>query len=112
MVFPEITNRWTTVGSTATSDWYALEFGQPHNISGVKIYLVADGENFDIPDSVAIEYKNANEWLPVKLKEHMPLKLIGNTANEIVFSKVTASAIRINFKHTTKQVAVSEIECY
>jgi hypothetical protein len=110
--FTEITSRWTTVGSTATSDWYALDFGQPHNISGVKIYLVADGENFDIPDSVATEYKNANEWLPVKLKEHMPLKLIGNTANEIVFSKVTASAIRINFKHTTKQVAVSEIECY
>ncbi|HEX5152096.1 MAG TPA: trehalase family glycosidase [Parafilimonas sp.] len=110
--FPEITNRWTTLGSTASSDWYALDFGHNHTISGIKIYFIADGENFDVPDSADIEYEGKSKWLPVEPKAQTPLKFIGNTVNEIVFSKVTANAIRINFKHTRKQVAVSEIECY
>ena len=110
--FTEITNRWTTFGSTVSSDWYALDFGQTHNISGIKIYLVTDDETFGIPDDIVIEYRSDGKWLPVKPKAQAPVKFIGNTVNEIVFDEVTASTIRIQFKHTTKQVAVSEIECY
>ena len=110
--FPEITNRWTTSGSVSNIDWYALDFGRAHEISSVKIYLVDDGDIFGVPDNISIEYKNGNEWNPVKLIESNHPKFIGNTVNEIDFNKVSADAIRINFMHTKKQVAVTEIESY
>ncbi|MGH2565409.1 MAG: discoidin domain-containing protein, partial [Ginsengibacter sp.] len=109
--FSAITNRWTTLGSTSKIDWYALDFGQPHKISSINLYLYNDGKTFTVPDRVTIEYQNNGDWIPVKLKKQNP-KFIGNTVNTIVFDKVTASRIRINFTHQAKQVAVSEIECY
>ena len=110
--FPEITNRWTTLGSTSKTDWFAVDFGKRQEVSGVKIYLFADGKTFASPDSIAIEYENNGQWFPVNKKEQRPAKPVGNTVNTIVFDKVGTSGIRINFKHVTKHVAVSEIECY
>jgi hypothetical protein len=107
--FPEITNRWSTLGSGSVNDWYALDFDQPHELSMVKIYLYSDGNNFAVPDSLSIEYKKGDTWLPLIIKE---TKLVGNTVNTIPFDKVLASEVRINFKHKTKQVALVEIECY
>jgi len=110
--FSEITNRWTTERSTSQNDWYAIDFGEPHQLSSVKLYLFADSKTFAVPDAATIEYKNGVQWIPVKLKEQDAGKLIGNTVNTIPFDKITANKIRINFKHTKMQVAVSEIECY
>lgn len=110
--FTEITNLWTTAGSTSGTDWYALDFGEPHKISNVKIYLVADDKLFNVPDTISIEYKYDSNWKRVQLDKQMPAKITGNTINEFYFPAINASAIRINFRHTTKQVAVSEIECY
>ena len=110
--FTEITNRWTTLGSTSNIDWYAIDFGHPHEISNIKLYLFADNKTFAVPDKVTIEYKNGDQWLPVKLKNQSAGKLIGNTVNTIAFNKISATNIRINFKHKFKQVAVSEVECY
>jgi len=110
--FTEITNRWTTLGSTSKNDWYALDFGQPYEISNVKLYLFADNKTFTVPDEVTIEYKNGEQWLPVKLKNTNAGKLTGNTVNTISFNGVIATNIRVNFQHKTKQIAVSEIECY
>jgi hypothetical protein len=110
--FTEITNRWTTAGSSSNTDWYALDFGKSQNISSVKIYLVDDGSNFKVPDAISVDYKKGNTWIPVNLPAGSSNQLIGNTANTIHFSKVNATALRINFTHHTKQVAVSEIECY
>jgi hypothetical protein len=110
--FPEVRNRWTTLGSNAKSDWFALDFGQAREISSVKIYPFSDGETFGVPDSVGIEYQNGGEWLPVKIKELNPEKFVGNTMNTIIFDKVAATRIRINLKHEKKQLALSEVECY
>ncbi|MGH2563064.1 MAG: MGH1-like glycoside hydrolase domain-containing protein [Ginsengibacter sp.] len=110
--FSAITNRWTTIGSTSKTDWYAVDFGQPREISVVKLYLYSDDKTFSVPDGVTIEYQNDGSWLPVKLRKQNTGKLISNTVNAIPFGKVTASRIRINFKHDKKQVAVSEVACY
>ena len=110
--FPEITNRWTSLGSTAASDWLALDFGQSREISRVKIYSFADGNTFAAPDSYTIEYQNGSQWLPVKVREVNPAKPAGNTVNTMVFEKAAATRIRINFKHETKAVAISEVEVY
>ena len=110
--FPEITNRWTTLGSTARSDWFAVDFGQPREISSIKIYPVADNKIFAPPDSLAIEIQSGNEWMPVTIKTREPANPVGNTENTLVFDKLTAARIRINFVHAKKQIAISEIECY
>jgi len=59
-----------------------------------------------------VTYNNGTQWLPVKLPSQKSPPLAGNTVNTIVFDKVQASGIRINFIHSKSQVALSEVECY
>jgi Mannosylglycerate hydrolase MGH1-like glycoside hydrolase domain/NedA-like, galactose-binding domain/Glycosyl hydrolase family 65, C-terminal domain len=110
--FPEITNRWTTLGSIAKTDWFSIDFGQPREISMIKIYAVADNETFLAPDSFTIEFQYGNKWIQVPIKEQRPAKPVGNTETTLSFDKITTTRIRINFAHAQKQVAISEIECY
>lgn len=110
--FSEITNRWTTLSSSSQNDWYALDFGQPKKVSCIKIYPYADGKIFDIPDSFKIEYKSKGQWTPIVVKKQQPLKPIGNTVNTITFNDITSNEIRINFKHSKKAIAISEVEVY
>lgn len=109
--FPEIRNRWSTLGSHSTTDWFALDFGQAHEVSGVKIYPYTD-DIIGVPDSFSVEYENAGQWLPVKVKELNPARPAGNTVNTLVFDKVSTSRIRINLKHEKNPVALTEVECY
>jgi hypothetical protein len=110
--FPEITNRWTTLGSTAKTDWFSIDFGQPREISSIKIYPVADDKTFAAPGSFAIEIQKDDKWIPVAIKRQQPANPTGNTENSLVFDKIITSRVRINFAHAQKQVAISEIECY
>ena len=110
--FPEIVNYWSTLGSKNGIDWYALDFGRPKDISDVKLYFFDDGKTFSVPDSVTIELKNDTGWTPVSIQQQVPTSLLGNTVNSFSFNKISASAIRINFKHSSKQTAISEVECY
>ncbi len=109
--FPEITNRWTTLGSNVRRDWFALDFGIANKISTVKVYLLSDTVTLDVPDSIKVEYKTGEGWIPVKLKVKSG-KFIGNTVNTIYFDPVNTTGIKINFIHPKKPVAVTEIECY
>ena len=109
--FPEISNRWTTLGSGSQDDWYALDFGNAREISTVKLYLFGDDKTFDTPDSFRIEYMTNGRWQPVQLKKSESLKPVVNTVNSIEFDKITSTSIRILFTHRKGEVAVSEIEC-
>jgi len=108
--FPEITNRWSTEGSTSSTDWYAVDFGKAREVSKVKIYLFADDKIYGVPEGYKLEYKNGSDWLA--LQGASPTSLVGNTVSTITFNKVSTTAIRLNFKHQTKQVALVELECY
>ena len=113
--FPENNmNNWTTLGSTSDTDWYALDFGQPREISSVKIYLYADGKFYSAPENFNIEYFDGTQWQPVKETERKPEKPLENAVNTVAFDKVSATQIRINFKHKPQglAVAVAEVECY
>jgi hypothetical protein len=107
--FPEISNRWTTEGSKSATDWYAVDFGQPRELSSAMIHLYSDDKTFGLPEDYSIEYRNGNEWFPAKGQS--PTKLMGNTVSTITFNKVTATGLRVIFKHV-KQVALVELECY
>jgi len=110
--FPEITNRWTTLGSASKTDWFALDFGKPGNISLLKLYLVVDSISFGTPDNITIEYQNKDEWVAIKTLKQLPLQLTGNSVNTFSFDTITTSRIRIRFTHAAKAVAVTEVECY
>lgn len=110
--FPEITNRWTSLGSAAKEDWYAVDFGQKRTISTLKFYFVSDTATFAVPEGIKIEYEHGGQWLPVKINIQNTGKLIGNTVNTLIFPAIATSRIKITFRHEKKQVAVSEVECY
>jgi len=110
--FPEITNRWTTQGSTSDSDWYKIEFNTPKEISTIRLYPIADGNEFDLLDEILITIQNGNKWVQPTLNDPRQLHLTPNTANEISFTKTKATGVVLTFKHPKKQVAISEIECY
>jgi hypothetical protein len=109
--FPEITNHWMTKGSTSATDWFAVDFGSTKEISTIKVYLFADDKQYALPDSISFEYHNGSDWMPVKIKKQ-PEKLIANTVNFFNIEKADALKIRLNFKHSQKQVALCELECY
>lgn len=110
--FTEITNRWTTTGSLSGNDWYAVDFGEVKPVSKLILYFFADNNLYAVPEAVTIEYKNGGSWLPLKISRQHPAGITGNTANSFYTEKVMAAQVRINFKHTAKQVAVSEVEIY
>ncbi len=109
--FPEVNNWWTTEGSTADEDWYALDFGQPRVVSNVKLYLFADGKLFDVPKNLSVEYENDGEWKPVKLREGN-LTIFANTETTIPFEKISTNKIRVVFMYKELNVALTEIEVY
>ncbi len=108
--FTEISNRWSA--PAPGTDWFALDFGKPYEISSVKVYPFVDGKTFGIPDSIAVEYQKGAEWIPVKPEEQDPEKPAGNTVNTVTFDKVSAQRIRINFKHPSTGLALAELQCY
>src|SRR6185503_9710951 len=76
--FPEIRNRWSTLGSKSPSDWLAIDFGQPRVISEVRIYPFVDSTTFGIPDDVSIDFKNDKEWVPITISQRIPEKILAN----------------------------------
>jgi len=112
--FAEIKNWWSTYRSQSITDWYALDFGQPREVSQVKLYLYADGKTYGKPDDYNIEYYDGKQWLPVTVKERTPSNPVGNTVNTVIFKNVRTKQIKVNFKQHSKglHIAVSEIECY
>ncbi len=108
--FTEISNRWTTLGSTAKSDWYGLDFGNAISISGIKVYPFADKKIFFSPDSIRLEYQKGDQWLDIPLKENRQDSIVANTGNTILFEAVRASRIRVHFAHGSGAVAISELE--
>ncbi len=109
--FHEIMNRWSTLGTNSNEDWFALDFGQPKEISMVKIYPYADDKDLFVPEAFSVEYQHNGEWLPVSVKGANPSKPVANTVNTIVFDKISAAQIRIKLKHN-KSMALAEVECY
>jgi hypothetical protein len=112
--FPEIKNRWTTLGSSSASDWYKIDFGEVRNISSAKLYFFEDDKIYRKPDDFIIEYWDGRQWLKVNEKSRIPVSPVGNTVNTINFDNVATTGIRFIFKNESKKfaVALAEIQLY
>ena len=112
--FPEITNRWSTYGSTSGSDWYALDFGKVRKVSSAKLYFFEDNKNYKTPDEYFVEYWDGKQWQKVNEKSRMPVLPAGNTVNTVDFEKVSTTKMKFIFKNKSKKfaTAVLEIQLY
>lgn len=105
-------NRWTTQGSTADSDWYALDFGQPWTVSCVKLHFYADGQTFAAPADYAVERWDQGRWVVVPLVRRVPVQPLAGTVNTVEFSPILTTQLRVQFKRSALPLALAEIECH
>ena len=110
--FREISNRWTTLGSQSTTDWYGIDFGKGEDISNVRVSLYTDGEKFGLPENIQLEYKKGSDWVPVKTINQIPSALTANTTNIFTIEKINTKELRVKFMHENSQVALTELQCY
>ena len=59
-------DRWTSYNSSATEDWFRVDFGQDHTIHTVKLYFYDDGGGVRAPSSYRIQYWNGSSWVNVQ----------------------------------------------
>ena len=105
---------WSAVGSPNRSDWVAVDFGEPREISEVKLYLYGNGTDCHAPENYSIEYWNGTEWRPVNAPVQEPAVPIANTVNRVYFDPVRTSQIRAVFTHKGNGSfsALAELEAY
>lgn len=106
-------NRWTTAGSTNTSDWIAVDFGTKRDIHEVVLYVLDDGEKVQPPTSTKLEYLDGSDWKPVRDAEHHPRAPTGRRANHVRFHPIQAQQLRVVLTHPPGSASgLSEFEAW
>lgn len=79
-------------------EYVEYDFGVPHTISMSKVYWFDDGPDGGcrIPDEWEILYLTGNVWKPVKIRK--PYMVSKNSWDSVLFSPVTASALKLKVK--------------
>ncbi|MBM4096226.1 MAG: discoidin domain-containing protein [Planctomycetes bacterium] len=93
-------NRWTCEGSTAASDFMAIDFGTPRLVDRAKLYLLDDGKGVVPPERFDLEYLDGKDWKPVVNAARSPEKPAGRMANTVRFQPVSTSGIRAILRHS------------
>lgn len=93
-------NRWTCEGSTAASDFIAIDFGTPRLVDRAKLYLLDDGKGVVPPERFDLEYLDGKDWKPVVNAARSPEKPSGRMANTVRFQPVSTSGIRATLHHS------------
>jgi hypothetical protein len=103
-------NRWTSFESPNTSDWLAIDFGQPKRVGRVELAIYDDRGGVRAPANYVIECFDGTTWQTVKNVQRSPEKPVGGQFNEVRFDPVNASRIRVVFTHEqNSKSGVSEI---
>ncbi len=117
---------WGTVGSTAHSDWIALDLGQPQTLDDVRVYFYRSssppGEQHGFPSGTragyappwlyVLQYFDAGVWKTVPGQVRDRLIAQGNR-NRIRFPPLRAQRWRIQVTHAGAQrTGIKEIQAY
>ncbi|MBX7127302.1 MAG: hypothetical protein K1X47_16525 [Cyclobacteriaceae bacterium] len=105
--FDEVTNGWSTAGSTTNEDWFQLEWNRDQNIGEVQLNFFADRNGYRVPYKVTVFYWNEGEWQPVQLRSEV--ELIANATSFVRFQPVETSSLRLVVSHDKAQVFLSEL---
>lgn len=106
--FPWVHNRWTTAGSKAAEDWYAVDLGKEERISQVVLCFVEDQMGFRVPENVRIETWDGQGWIPAAWAAKSLIRR--NSPSLMQISPVRTSKLRVVMRHPKGQVALTELE--
>jgi hypothetical protein len=96
---PNPMNRWTSYESPRNEDWYELDFGQATSISRVVLHLYDDRGGVQAPESYHVEYWSDSDWRRVTESKYEPVEPIGSQANQVQFSPIVTTKLRVVFRH-------------
>ncbi len=108
---PEPRNRWTAYESPNPEDWLEIELPGDRPLGRVDLYLYDDGGGVRAPRSYRIERWDGSGWKGVESPTYDPPGPAGGALNIVTFKPVTASRLRIIFRHTpASKSGVTEVE--
>jgi hypothetical protein len=92
-------NRWTSYESPRNEDWLEVDFGKATLVSRMVLHLYDDRGGVKAPQSYRIEYWDETTWQPVANADYEPTEPIGSQANQVRFSPLTTTKVRVIFQH-------------
>jgi hypothetical protein len=92
-------NRWTSTGSTAGSDWVAIDFGAARRVNTVKLFFLDDGAGIVPPAAFELEHWDGREWVAVPGQDRSPKQPAGRRANIVSFPALEVAKLRAVFRH-------------
>jgi len=110
---PTPLNRWTSYGSTNSTDWLEIDFGAAKRVSRAELYIYDDRGGVQAPAGYELQYWLGDEWRDVMHPMKAPGNPTGNMANSVVFDQVTTTKMRVLFRHKGKaRSGVTEVELW
>ena len=88
-------NRWTSVGSTAKSDWVTIDLGMPRPIDTIKLFLLDDGEGVVAPSRFELQHWDGKAWVEIPGQNRNPKTPAGGRPNTISFSETLVQRMRV-----------------
>ncbi|MDR7153414.1 hypothetical protein J2W40_000208 [Sphingobium xenophagum] len=93
--FPELPNGWSSVpspASAATEQWYAIDFGQPTDLSRAELAFFADGARFAVPQSYRLQAWVAERWQDIATPKDSP---VANGVTDVRWPALRTSRVRV-----------------
>jgi len=100
--FPEAAKGWSTVGSHATRDWYAVDFGHPLTLASAELSFFAD-DRFSMPQAFSLQIWQDQGWRDVQPSASSDLAR-PNGASRVSWRAITGSKLRVLLTHRPGQV--------
>ncbi len=97
--YPNVRNFWSSSGSQAAEDWYALDFGRKISIRSAELYFYDDGTHFKAPIRYSLQYWTGGEWATVPNMRRTPQIPIGDGLNTADFAPLQTSKLRAVFRN-------------
>lgn len=97
--YPNVRNFWSSSGSQAAEDWYALDFGRKISIRSAELYFYDDGTHFKAPIRYSLQYWTGGEWATVPNMRRTPQIPIGDGLNTADLAPLQTSKLRAVFRN-------------
>jgi hypothetical protein len=106
-------NRWTSFGSPNAQDWLEVDFGAPHEVGRVELYIYDDHGGVQPPASYTVQCFVDGAWQDATDQRKRPAVPTGGAMNTVSFTHVLASKVRVVFTHQGKaRSGVTELEVW
>jgi hypothetical protein len=113
MFNPNPRNRWTAYQSKEKTDWVEIDFGAEKTVCRATLHLFDDHGGVQAPASYTIEYWDNQSFKPCESQVATPKRPAGGKANEVTFTPVKATKIRVVFTHKgASRSGLTELELW